>query len=300
MIRETPYPAQPHSAGARHLCRLSVIHSSDDFTSVGIVQPKRRERRAPLYGGCAGIWRRRGAFTLIELLVVISIIAVLAALLFPALARAKESAKRVRCTSQLRQLGLAAQLYWDENQNVTFRYGGTPTNGGQLYWFGWISNGAEGERDFDARQGVLWPYLQGRGVEVCPSFDFSSAKYKPKTRGASYGYGYNLHLSPVKVTDPQVNLNRVKRTADTVLFADAGQVNTWQPPATSDNPLLEEFYYVSTRTNEATAHFRHGKKANVVFCDGHVGMEQPQAGSLDTRISGQWIGRLRSEILQVP
>jgi len=235
-------------------------------------------------------------FTLIELLVVIAIIGILAAVLLPSIGNSKESARRIQCTGNLRQLGFAAQMYWDDNSGACFRYTSGWTNSGQLFWFGWLGAGAEGERTFDVTTGALFPYLRGRGVELCPALNVALVQFKLKATGAAYGYGYNLHLSASPNQLP-LKLGCVKRPSDTGLFADAAQVNTFQPPASEENPMLEEFYYVSTNRSEATAHFRHARRANVAYCDGHVALERPAPDSLDQRIPSQLIGRLRTEAL---
>jgi len=93
-----------------------------------------------------------------------------------------------------------------------------------------------------------------------------------------------------------VRIDRLAKPGGTVFLADAAQVNTFQPPATNEHPMLEEFYYVNDR--ERTAHFRHGKKAIAAFCDGHVGQVGFATSSIDDRMPDQWVGRLPGELLR--
>jgi prepilin-type processing-associated H-X9-DG protein len=132
-------------------------------------------------------------------------------------------------------------------------------------------------------------------VERCPSLNYY-AEFKFKARGRTYGYGYNLHLS-APAHQPERRIFSLRDPSSTVLFADAAQVNTFQFPATPDDPLLEEFYYVSAW--EPTAHFRHKERANVLFCDGHVETERAVPGSVDLTAPEHHVARLRSEILMV-
>ena len=73
---------------------------------------------------------QRCGFTLVELLVVIAVVGILAALLLPALNQGKAAARRIQCVDNLRQLGLATQMFWAENEDFTFRYQIGATNGG--------------------------------------------------------------------------------------------------------------------------------------------------------------------------
>jgi len=245
-----------------------------------------------------------GAFTLVELLVVAVVIGILAALLFPVLVRSRLSAQRVQCAGNLHQLGIAAQLYWNDNGGDCFTTRTIPTNGGMIHWCGWLGGGAEGERAYDFSSGKLFPYLDRSDVRLCPALNAAMAQFKLKaTNGIFFSYGYNELLSaparPVKVSS-------LRRATETVLFADAAQVNDFQAPASPANPLLEEWYYLDNPTNYPGrnyyphGHFRHGRMANAVFCDGHVGREPFVAGSIDPKLPAQWVGRLRPEILLVP
>ena len=115
---------------------------------------------------------RRRAFTLIELLVVIAIIAVLAAMLFPVFARAREKARQAVCSSNLKQIGLAFSMYvQDYDERLPDRRDvKLALPGGWKPWTGWPPS--------DPRGGwamvVLEPYIRSSGIWSCPSVAGSS------------------------------------------------------------------------------------------------------------------------------
>ncbi len=244
--------------------------------------------------GTRRLRRSAAGFTLIELLVVIAVIAVLLGILLPALAKGKASARRAQCTDHLRQLGFASQIYWDEHDDLTFRFLLGATNGGRAYWFGWMKPGAEGDREFDASAGVLHDYLRAPSLLICPSLNYQASRHKLKAREAACNYGYNRYLG--KTATP---VSRVVNPAAIVLMADAAQVNDFQAPASPDSPLLEEYYYVDADEGSGypNGHFRHNGRAQAVFVDGHVALEEAVANSWDQRLPGQQVGWLRRDVL---
>jgi prepilin-type N-terminal cleavage/methylation domain-containing protein len=144
-------------------------------------------------------WRRSHGFTLIELLVVVAIIAILAALLLPALGRAREHAHVVKCLSNLKQVGLAVELYKHENDG---RY---PTEK-EENWASFRLGGGDPSPDAEARfrlesatDRMLWQYTTSREVYCCPSdrgMDISPwmARFESNYKTLGSSYRYNLRL----------------------------------------------------------------------------------------------------------
>jgi prepilin-type N-terminal cleavage/methylation domain-containing protein/prepilin-type processing-associated H-X9-DG protein len=246
---------------------------------------------------------RAPGFTLIELLVVLAIVGILAAMLLPALARAKAAAQRADCVSNLRQLGLGTQMYWDDNAGNCFFFGSTAMDNhgtsGARWWFGWLAGGTDGTRTVDLSFGVLFPYLNGSDVRLCPVLNRAADPlFFPKGTNTIFSYGYNRYVSPPTASST-AKISRVQRPAETALFADAASVDNFLQPQAE----LKEFYWLDLETNYSNpnnypnGHFRHAENANVTFCDGHVAQEKMVEGSFDRHLPNQNVGQLRPEIL---
>jgi prepilin-type N-terminal cleavage/methylation domain-containing protein/prepilin-type processing-associated H-X9-DG protein len=232
------------------------------------------------------------AFTLIETLVVMTIIAVLSLVSSAVFSSVKSSAYNAKCVASLSQLGIATQLYLNDNNNRYFPYAQN-TAKGKIWYFGLEtgSTRAEGERNLDATAGPLYPYIQTIGqIEHCPCFNYRSASWKPKFDGASWGYGYNWLLGGGPSGKNCIHRSAIDHPGSVVVLGDCAQVNTFQSPASPDNPMLEEFYIINERSR--TIHFRHHKRANFLFADGHVDSLPLEPGTEDSRIKGEILGRI--------
>jgi prepilin-type N-terminal cleavage/methylation domain-containing protein/prepilin-type processing-associated H-X9-DG protein len=193
--------------------------------------------------------RQRSGFTLIELLVVITIISILAAILFPVFARARENARRASCLSNLKQIGLGVAMY---TQDYDEKYPFVRTGVSATAWYdaeGWKNPSAMVYGTaYGDYQPLLYPYVKNVQVFMCPS-DGVSASDKDRFRN---DYGFDVGVFNYSSPNP-ASLAQIDTPAETMLLIDAS--------ATVRNPWID-------RASRTAA--RHLDGGNLLFCDGHA------------------------------
>ena len=194
----------------------------------------------------------KASFTLIELLVVIAIIAILAAILLPALNSARERGRAASCINNLKQCGMGMQSYAD---NSEYYITGTvpPGDSEAYYWFIFLGNNGYlpqiQKRSDDSR---IWD----TGVHSCPNLP-------SKSNVEAYGVaGINDTKTPIKATDKLFSSS----TSSIFWLADSRSTTANQ----ADFRLLS-FYYYKVENKRGNFHLRHADRTQMWFIDGHAG-----------------------------
>jgi prepilin-type N-terminal cleavage/methylation domain-containing protein/prepilin-type processing-associated H-X9-DG protein len=225
---------------------------------------------------------RRTGFTLIELLVVIAIIAILAAILFPVFARAREKARQASCSSNLRQIALAGLMYQSDNDDQ--------------YAWNFLDSSGEGaftSGEMSWRMGFA-PYMKNVQVLQCPSYrppgtPFDGYDWDIGGNVTTSGYGMNLtHFwhghSPIWCND-----SKVEKPSEFIIFSDLMTIESggapWPGYAITFRCQYGDSYDTpfghgvdrTMDTDCKDAATRHNGLANYAFYDGHVKALKPTA-----------------------
>ena len=193
--------------------------------------------------------RRNRAFTLIELLIVITIIAILAAILFPVFARAREKARQVKCASNLRQLGLAFGMYvqdWDEMYLAGRGYS-LPNV--------FTGSGTAVVNEYRRWPYHLYPYVRNQTMFTCPT---SRLAYDGQDYHDNYGWNYDgLARRPESM---------VESSSECFLAGDAAEPYAVEGDYTVCDTYVNKFLSSQGRAGAG----RHSEGGSWVYVDGHA------------------------------
>jgi len=247
--------------------------------------------------------RRHGSgFTLIELLVVIAIIAILAAILFPVFAQAREKARQTQCLSNAKQLGLATMMYvqdYDETYPRLYLYN-TPAPRASWATYSWqdaiapyVKNGSI-TVNWASADGNSPVTLPAGGIWLCPSQPDGNARNiyggNDTIFTAEY-YGQSVEKGPL-VDQPAVSMAKLGRAADIVMISENNEINSYDgigtPRLSGDSYWQCGTVYQCSGPNSSAQwdkdmqgtetdvwkwaqmpRYRHNGVANFTFADGH-------------------------------
>jgi prepilin-type N-terminal cleavage/methylation domain-containing protein len=227
---------------------------------------------------------RQGGFTLIELLVVIAIIAILAAILFPVFARARENARRASCMSNLKQMGLGMMQYtqdfderypmaWFEAPNTGISGWPLPASVSAMKKTNYLSIADPGLSPDTSRpmwMDLIYPYTKSLQIYDCPSAR-RTGLYNGNTYNLpSYGYsGAISNWEPTKhyggTGQYPISTSQIQRASDIILLGD---FNTfWH---TQFGPGIYKFWATHSSEDERARVRRHFDGTAFAFADGHA------------------------------
>ena len=219
--------------------------------------------------------RRGRAFGLVEMLVTIAVIALLLGMLLPALGRARESANRAKCLSNLRQLAFAFTAYLNDNKGRFPR----PAQNDNALPEDWVHFQSWRRPD----EGAIAKYLGepfNPAVYRCPSDDPASHRtFTFDSLAVQYPYSYtvNEQICRIEWRGPTLRVNQIRNASEKILLIDEAATTiddgcwAWQPtqggsgPADPRNVLSNRH----DRKSERAAQARFGR-GNAAFVDGHV------------------------------